>query len=102
MGLAALQHARQIRSFHEYFALQGGEQVDYRDARAAENLRWWQRRTGDKVAYWAASPHTANAPDLTVASPPSPDVRWDSAGSHLRRWYGRRYLSIGFVSQTLD
>jgi len=93
----ALHHARQIRSFYEYFALQGSEQIDYRDVRAAENVRWWRQRTGDRIAYWAASAHTANAPGLVLSAPPDPEFRWDSAGSHLRRWYGRRYLSIGFT-----
>jgi erythromycin esterase len=94
----ALHHARQILSFYEYFALPwGSEQIDYRDEHAAENLRWWRRRTGDKIVYWAASAHTANAPGLVLSAPPAPEFRWDSVGSYLRRWYGRKYLSIGFT-----
>ncbi|MEV0620575.1 erythromycin esterase family protein [Nonomuraea sp. NPDC050404] len=90
----ALQHARQILSWYEAFDLE--DNYAYRDRRAAENLRWWQRRTGDKVAYWAASAHTANAPDLRVFLSGRP-LRFDSAGSHLRRWYGAAYRSIGFT-----
>jgi hypothetical protein len=71
--------------------------LDYRAERAAENLRWWRQRTGDKVAYSAASPHTANAAGLQLSGPPGPLVQWDSAGSHLRRWYGKGYWSIGFT-----
>jgi erythromycin esterase-like protein len=93
----ALQHAGQIRSFYEYFNLSPQDAAQYRDRRAAVNLRWWRRHTGDKIAYWAASPHTANAPGLEVSQPPTPNVRFDSAGSYLRRWYGRRYRSIGFT-----
>ncbi|WP_433331456.1 erythromycin esterase family protein [Spirillospora sp. CA-294931] len=88
----ALHHARQIVSFHEHFDL--ADPWPYRDARAAENLRWWQRRTGDKIAYWAASAHTANAPDLRITGTV---LRFPSAGSHLRRWYGRQYRSVGFT-----
>lgn len=90
-----LQHARQIVAFYEYFSLEDG--ADYRDSHAAQNLRWWHRYTGDKIAYWAGSAHTANAPDLRVSFPPNPDLRFDTAGSHLRRWYGQRYWSIGFT-----
>ncbi|MFG1942181.1 erythromycin esterase family protein [Nonomuraea sp. NPDC048826] len=90
----ALHHARQILSWYEAFSLPYEDIHGYRDARAAENLRWWQRRTGDKVAYWAASAHTAVAPGLRLMFG---DERFgfDSAGSYLRRWYGDRYRSIG-------
>jgi erythromycin esterase len=92
-----LHHARQIVSFYEHFNLPDGDALVYREAHAAENLRWWRDVTGDKVVYWAASPHTANAPQLRIAVPPEPDIRFPSAGSYLRRWYGQRYLSIGFT-----
>ncbi|GAA2859553.1 erythromycin esterase family protein [Nonomuraea rubra] len=89
----ALHHARQILSWYEAFDLPFEDIHAYRDARAAENLRWWQRRTGDKVAYWAAAAHTAAAPGLrlTLGGPP---LVFDNAGSYLRRWYGDRYRSI--------
>lgn len=92
-----LQHSRQIVSFYEHYALAFPDGLVLRDARAAENLRWWRDFTGDKIAYWAASPHTANAPDLRIAVPPEPDLVFPSAGSYLRRWFGHRYLSIGFT-----
>jgi erythromycin esterase len=95
----ALHHARQIRSFYEHFALSDAEALVYRDARTAENLAWWQELTGDRVAYWAAVAHTADAPGLRIAVPPEPDMAFPSAGSYLRDRYGLRYLSVAF---TLD
>jgi erythromycin esterase len=93
----AVQHVRQIVSFYEHFALQPRDALVYRDEHAAQNVRWWREYSGEKVAYWATSPHTANAPELRIAAPPDPDWAVPSAGSHLRRWYGQRYLSIGFT-----
>ena len=95
----ALHHARQIVYFYEYFAMERGtrEMNEYRDSRAARNLRWWLRHSGDKTVYWAATAHTANAPGVTISAPPEGDTRFDSVGSYMRRWYGRRYLSVGFT-----
>ena len=93
----ALHHARQIVSFYEHYDLNVDDSNVYREAHAARNLRWWQELTGDEVAYWAASAHTANAPRLRIVQPGSPDFRFPSVGSYLRRWYGSRYLSVGFT-----
>jgi erythromycin esterase len=93
----AVHHARQIRSFYEHFAVSDAEALVLRDARAAENLAWWQELTGDRVAYWAAGAHTAGAAGLHIAVPPEPDMVFPSAGSYLRDRYGPRYLSIGFT-----
>jgi len=93
----AAHHARQILSFHEHYALLPDSQDDYREAHAARNLRWWQRRTGDRVVYWAALPHTAAAPRLRIALPGGPDFRYRATGSHLREWYGDRYVSVAFT-----
>jgi erythromycin esterase len=91
----ALRHARQIRSFHEFYALEMHEANQHREAHAAASVRWWRANRGrHKIAYWAASPHTANAPNLRIEPP---NMRFASAGSHLRRSYGDRYLSIGFT-----
>jgi erythromycin esterase-like protein len=73
----------------------GADALVYRDAHAAQNLRWWVDRTGDKTVYWAATPHTANAPRLRIGGPPQPDLRFSSAGSYLRGRYGPRYRSVG-------
>ncbi|SMC66232.1 erythromycin esterase family protein [Kibdelosporangium aridum] len=92
-----LNHARQIVSFYEHYSLSFADSLVHRDARAAENVKWWRDFSGDKIAYWAASPHTANAPRLRIAVPPDPDWIFPSAGSYLRQWYGHRYLTIGFT-----
>jgi erythromycin esterase len=93
----ALHSARQILWFYEHYDLPWEEAYVSRDARAAENLRWWRSYSRDKVVYWAASAHSAVAPDLKVTAPPGPDVAWPSVGSYLHRWYGRGYRSIGFT-----
>ena len=93
----ALHHADQIVSFHEHYNLPDADALVYRDARAAQNLRWWRDHTGGKIVYWGAGAHTTNAPRLRIAVPPDPDMRFPSAGSYLRDWYGNRYLSIGFT-----
>ncbi|MEJ3653502.1 erythromycin esterase family protein [Actinomycetes bacterium KLBMP 9759] len=90
------QTARQIVSFYEHVALPEDESHAYRDARAAENLERWRARTDHKIAYWAASPHTANASALRISSPEG-QIRFRSVGSHLRERLGTRYLSIGFT-----
>ena len=54
----ALHHARQIVSFYVHYSLPqppASDSLVYRDAHAAQNLRWWHRYSGDKVAYWGAS-----------------------------------------------
>jgi erythromycin esterase len=88
-----VRQARQIVYFYEHFAMSDADALVFRDARAADNVRWWRDFSGDKIGYWAAGPHTANAPDLHLA----PGMRFPSAGSYLRRWYGPRYRSIGFT-----
>ncbi|WP_154794427.1 erythromycin esterase family protein [Occultella kanbiaonis] len=93
----AAHHARQIHSWYEGFSLAWGEIPDYRDARAAENVRWWQQHTGARTIYWAVSAHVADAPQLTITEPGEPDMTLASAGSHLEDWYGRGYVTIGFT-----
>lgn len=93
----ALQHARQIRSWYTAFALPRDENPAYRDARAAENLRWWEHYSGDKVMYWAAAAHTADVPDLTITFPGGGTMRLASVGSFLDDWYGDRYVKVGYT-----
>jgi erythromycin esterase len=91
---AEAEHAtRQIRSF--YTGLSLADNSAFRDARAAENLRWWEQQRG-RTIYWAASAHSADVPDLTIAAP-GQSVTFASVGSFLRSWYGERYRSLGFT-----
>jgi erythromycin esterase len=92
-----VHHARQIRYFYEGFSRPWEQIPAYRDARAAENIRWWQRFTGARVAYWAAGAHVANGPELTVTQPGQADTVFASAGSYLADWYGRAYVRVGFT-----
>lgn len=91
----AAHHARQIRNFYEHFALWPNHV--YRDEHAAENLRWWEQYSGDKVVYWAANAHTAVAPKLDIYVDGGLAASWASVGSFLKSWYGTEYRSIGFV-----
>lgn len=91
----ALQHARQIRSWYVGFSLPVEDIFDHRDARAADNLRWWQRHTGDKIVYWAHAAHAADAPALTIT--PFPATPFASVGSFLDDWYGDRYVTVGYT-----
>ena len=91
----AAHHARQIRNFYEHYAV--WPNFAYRDAHAARNLRWWQRYSGDKVAYWAANAHTAVAPTVEFHVDGRPAATWASVGSFMHGWYGDDYVSIGFT-----
>jgi erythromycin esterase-like protein len=90
----ALHAARQILWFYEHYDRTLADQARFREPRSARNLSWWQRRSGDRVMYWAATPHTAVAPRLRISTP-GPDFRYASAGSFLERRYGHDYTSIG-------
>lgn len=93
-----VRQARQIVSFYEHYSLPEDDRHAYRDAHAARNLKWWRSFTDDKIAYWSASPHVADAPRVRLAGPPpEPDIRFASVGSFLRRWYDRRYRPISFT-----
>ena len=82
----AVHHARQILSFQVHYSLADNEPNVYREIRAAENLSSWRRRTGHRVAYWAATAHTASAADLRIRVPGG-EFRYPATGSYLRRWY---------------
>jgi erythromycin esterase len=103
----ALHHARQIVSFYEHYSLPqppASDSLVYRDAHAAQNLRWWRHDTGDKIAYWGASAHTANAPRLRTAAPP-PVRRWLAAPIRTRGLADRgpgSYMAGGSLRQWFD
>ena len=91
----AAHHARQILNFYEHYAVWPNHA--YRDAHAAQNLRWWQRYSGDKVVYWAANAHTARAPGIDFYVDGQVAASWASVGSFMSTWYGPEYVSIGFT-----
>lgn len=92
-----LHTAEQIVLFYQHYNRPVAAQPQFRDAHSARNLQWWRAHTGDRVAFWAASAHTAVAPRLRLTDPAGSDLHFASAGSYLRRWYGERYRSIGFT-----
>jgi erythromycin esterase-like protein len=95
--MLAVHHAQQILSFYMYYTLMGDAPNVYRDAQAAQNLDWWRRYTGgQKIIYWAASPHVAADRHIRIHTPGRPDLRFASVGWYLRHWYGHRYQAIGF------
>lgn len=96
-GALAHHHADHIVAFYEHYALPDPDALVYRDAHAAQDVAWWRDQHPGKIVYWAASPHTAVAPALRIAAPPGPDMRYPSAGAHLRERYGTDYRSIGFT-----
>lgn len=95
----ALHTADQIVGFYEHYARSTPREPVYRDAHVAWNIRWWRAFTHDRMAYWTAIPHTANATDMHVTNTNEggADLRFPSAGSYLRRWYGPGYLSVAFT-----
>ncbi|MFY1693065.1 erythromycin esterase family protein [Plantactinospora sp. WMMB782] len=93
----ALQHARQIRSFYTAFSLPAEQVMGYRDARAAENVRWWQRYSRDRVVYWAAAAHVSTVAEVALTVPAYPATTFAPVGSYLERWYGQRYVTVGYT-----
>lgn len=64
-----LNHARQIFSFYEHYSLSFADSLVYRDARAAENVKWWQRTIGghDRLFGGEHPLHGGAASDLPFA-----------------------------------
>ncbi|MFF4668057.1 erythromycin esterase family protein [Streptomyces sp. NPDC001282] len=62
----------------------------FRDEVMAQNVSWWQRRTGQKVLLSAHNDHVAY-----VAS--NPEAYSKTQGSFLRDTMGKNYLPIGFT-----
>jgi erythromycin esterase len=91
-----LQHARQITATYAHYV---EHLVDdgYRDEQMAENLRWWQRYTGHRIAYWSTNAHSIRSAELFIATPPRGTLTFTPTGQHLRRAYGDRYVSVGLT-----
>ncbi|MFD8273224.1 erythromycin esterase family protein [Streptomyces flaveolus] len=91
-----VQHATAIHQMTTLYAFDWDDPqaipdaMRYRDRVMAENVVWWQRRTGDKVVLGAHNSHVA----LKTYAPSShPQVQ----GDFLREQLGRGYLSVGLT-----
>ncbi|MET9290635.1 erythromycin esterase family protein [Streptomyces sp. NPDC003077] len=92
----ALQHATAIHQMTTLFAFdlddpQGAtDAMRYRDRIMAENVAWWQQRTGDKILLAAHNSHIALK---TYVPGTHPKVQ----GDFLREKLGGGYLSVGLT-----
>lgn len=90
----AVQHATAVDQTARGYAFdtadpkQAAQAMRYRDSVMAENVAWWQRRTGDKVLLSAHNGHVALASH-------SPEAYPKVQGDFLRDKLGKNYLSIG-------
>lgn len=98
-----VQAARQIVAFYEHYAHHLTDD-GYRDAKMAENLVWWHRHTGHRIAYWSTSAHSVRSDELTINVPPRGTLTFRPTGGHLREAFGEKYLSVGvtFTSGTVN
>ncbi|OLF05857.1 hypothetical protein BLA60_34310 [Actinophytocola xinjiangensis] len=90
------QQARQIVGFYEHYAHHLTDD-GYRDAKMAENIVWWQRYTGHRIAYLSTSAHSVRSDGLTINVPPRGTLTFRPTGGHLREAFGERYFSIGIT-----
>ncbi|MFF8788705.1 erythromycin esterase family protein [Streptomyces sp. NPDC015125] len=90
----AVQHATAIDQTARGYAFdfddprQSAAGMRYRDAVMADNVAWWQKRTGDKVMLSAHDAHVA-------LQTPDPEHYPTMQGSFLRDKLGMRYVSVG-------
>jgi hypothetical protein len=60
----------------------------------ADGVIRWQSETGQKIAYWGGTAHTAvHRPEATPASTPT----WHTEGTYLRDHFGPDYVSIALT-----
>lgn len=90
----AEQHARAITGWYENYRTQ--DMRPERERFISDTIMWWQRLQRGRIAYWAASAHTAAAPELTYRLPGESHTL-TMAGGHLRERLGRRYASVGLL-----
>ncbi|GHE65482.1 hypothetical protein GCM10018785_37980 [Streptomyces longispororuber] len=92
----AVQHATAIHQMTTMFAFDFDDpkkipdMMRYRDKVMAENVVWWQQRTGDKIVLAAHNSHVALK---TYVPQTHPKVQ----GDFLREKLGRAYLSVGLT-----
>ncbi len=92
----AVQHARNIAQTFAFASFDLADRAtvavaeQLRDRAMAENVTWWQRRTGGKVLLSAHNGHVGYLATDTFLYP-------KPQGSHLRDALGRDYVAIGFT-----
>ncbi|MFD9904124.1 erythromycin esterase family protein [Streptomyces sp. NPDC059063] len=92
----AEQNARSIAQTAQFLTLNPEDQESnaaaqrFRDEVMAQNVTWWQRRTGQKVLLSAHNDHVAYAAS-------DPESYPKTQGSFLRDTLGKGYLPIGFT-----
>jgi erythromycin esterase len=90
-----VQHARVIMQTYRLWSAdfdgpsQGAEGWRYREQAMTDNLLWWQERTGHKIVLSAHDGHVALASFWSMYQ--------EVEGTLLRRYLGRRYVSVGFT-----
>ncbi|MFJ8329964.1 erythromycin esterase family protein [Streptomyces sp. NPDC094437] len=94
----ALQHARAIDQTARGYAFDFADPADlrasmgYRDQLMADNVAWWQERTGDKILLSAHNSHLA----YRSSDPRYPRMQ----GASLRDKFGTAYLSAAMTFGT--
>ncbi len=92
----AVQHARNIAQTFAFATLDLGDPASVsaaeqvRDRAMADNVAWWQRRTGGKVLLSAHNGHAGYASTDPFLYP-------KPQGSWLRDAYGSGYVAVGFT-----
>lgn len=92
----AEQNARSVAQTAKFLTLNpddpesNADSQRFRDEVMAQNVSWWQQRTGQKVLLSAHNDHVAY-----VAS--DPETYSKTQGSFLRDTMGKNYLPIGFT-----
>lgn len=88
------QHARMLQQVERMYAANIASGYGYgqlRDKAMAENTKWIldTEPPGARMVLWAHNGH--------IQESPGRDYDWVTQGTHLKRMYGDRYLTIGFV-----
>lgn len=92
----AEQNARSIAQTAKFLTLNPADRESlnslqrFRDEVMAQNVAWWQKRTGDKILVSAHNNHVGYVSD-------NPELYSKTQGSFLRDTMGKNYLPIGFT-----
>ncbi|WP_067813196.1 erythromycin esterase family protein [Actinomadura kijaniata] len=62
----------------------------------ADNVAWWEERSGDRIVYWGGMAHTAVGDPLTLTQDEFVGAH-RTMGAHLRERLGDGYRSIGLT-----